>query len=728
MDACRLSLILSITLPLMGLAVVLILMWYSWTLMRAIPFPWVLATRGGRILVMSREMRGADTELLELLSCTFARSHRACVLNVAPQTYVAHPNPIGKFAKLWLLRQHSASSFLHDFQNAFEAYPMPFMITAKDGQILFANAPLTKWLGYTKESLYGQPLGMLLEHPPQSLEEFQTQKLYIKNAHNRAIPAHMAHVGLFNQMDLACFFFSPAELSFFLRDIADPELLEILPMPAAFLDEQGDIRAINTLMRTQIGIAESAPLSLGQWLSEKDRSAFVHALKKARKTYEIQGPMPLSLRMCEKAPMIGFLRYYDAHDGCVPGQFLVVFSEVGEAQGALPHTLKDSDPHKMQLLGQLAGGIVHDFNNLLTGILGFCDLLLQRHTKEEGSHKDIMQIKQSAVRASRLIQQLLAFSKSTPPSLAPINVKECLQELSPLIRKMIGPQVLLKVQQTTPLKYVMGDSNQLEQVLLNLAINARDAMSKGGTLTFGLRSVTVRNPLQTIRGTLAPQNYILVEVSDTGEGIAEENLSRIFDPFFSTKDPGQGTGLGLANVLQIMQGFGGGITVKTRMKKGTTFALYFPEHEKVACPQKVLPNTLEKAIPEAVHSKILLVEDEDAVRLFASRALKDLGFEVVEARDGYQAMALLKQHKNIALVITDVMMPGVDGPALAVAVRKAIPNARILFVSGYPEDEVRPQLPESTSSVFFLQKPFTLTDLVTEVRRLAQEEKVTPSP
>jgi two-component system cell cycle sensor histidine kinase/response regulator CckA len=219
-----------------------------------------------------------------------------------------------------------------------------------------------------------------------------------------------------------------------------------------------------------------------------------------------------------------------------------------------------------------------------------------------------------------------------------------------------------------------------------------------------------------IKGVLQPGSYVILSIKDTGTGISEQNLLRIFDPFFSTKDPGQGTGLGLSNALQVMQDFHGGLRVETLPPKGTTFFLYFPCCAGQTIKTENVPTRKPNEGPSFM--RILLVEDEDPIRMFTSRALREKGYEVLESSDGIQAMQILHANPNIHLVVTDVMMPGIDGPALAAAVKELNPSIRILFVSGYPEDEVRAQLGKSLGKVYFLQKPFALADFVSQIQRL----------
>lgn len=617
---------------------------------------------------------------------------------------------------IWNFEPYTPTNFLHNLKKAFNTHPWPFCVTSQEGHIGFVNTAFTQWLGYSSSDLFGKDLLLLFKAPPTSWEEFKTQFYSFKDIKGNWVAGTIAHVAPFPDHNLVGLFFCPADTTYPLEALGDFSLLNLLPLPAALLDEHGGMKQLNPLLREKLHHPSGNTLSLNQWIAEKDRYIFSKTLKKMRKASMFSESLILRFRNQENHPTTAFLKYLKGPDLQTPGQFLVAFDyteRVMPSKDSDPH----SDPQRLQILGQLASGIVHDFNNLLTGIMGFCDLLMQKHTPEEASFKDIEQIKQSSMRAARLIQQLLAFSKATPPSQAPIEINACLRDLTPLIRRMIGPKILLSVQENLPAKYIYGDQGQLEQVLLNLAINARDSMADGGSLTLRVRPFYPKTKVPLIKGSLAPRRYIIIDIIDTGTGIDPKHIPHIFDAFFSTKDPGQGTGLGLSNVLQTMEQFQGGISVDTALGKGTTFSLYFPEHKGADAPAVATSSDIQA--PSTHRSiKILLVEDEDPVRLFASRALREQGHEVIEARDGTQAIKLLQRHTDIQVVVTDVMMPGIDGPSLAAAVKNIHPAIKILFVSGYPEDEVRSQLPEAIQGVYFLQKPFALADLVSEIQKL----------
>lgn len=372
---------------------------------------------------------------------------------------------------------------------------------------------------------------------------------------------------------------------------------------------------------------------------------------------------------------------------------------------------------KMQAVGQLAGGVAHDFNNLLTAIIGFCDLLLVRHDAGDQSFSDIIQIKQNANRAANLVRQLLAFSRQQTLRPKVLMMTDVVAELSNLIRRLIGETIELKVIHGRDLQPVKVDQGQMEQVIINLAVNARDAMPGGGRLEIRTRMIGPEDPLIERYDVVVPDDYVLVEVEDSGCGIPKENLSKIFEPFFTTKEVGQGTGLGLATVYGIVKQTGGYVFVESEINNGTTFRLFFRAH--VASAEDVAEDSKPEAPARDLTGKgtILIVEDEDPVRMFASRALTNKGYNVLEAASGEAGLEiLLESNEPIDLLISDVIMPSMDGPTLVKEARKHMPDLPVIFVSGYAEDVFRQNL--EAEEFLFLPKPFSLKDLASQVKSI----------
>ncbi len=375
---------------------------------------------------------------------------------------------------------------------------------------------------------------------------------------------------------------------------------------------------------------------------------------------------------------------------------------------------------KMQAVGQLAGGIAHDFNNLLTAMIGFSDLLLLRHRPGDQSFADIMQVKQNANRAANLVRQLLAFSRQQTLQPRRLNLTDILAELAHLLRRLMGENLELEMVHGRDLGMVRADQGQLEQVIINLAVNARDAMEGGGTLTIRTANEEVKRQRKSGDESMPPGDYILVEVKDTGCGMPQDVLDRIFEPFFSTKQVGEGTGLGLSTVHGIVKQSGGYVFVESGRGQGTCFSIYLP-HDK-ADKAEVAETTVETQSQRDLTGKgtLLLVEDEDAVRSFGARALRNKGYEVLEANSGESAIEVLNgQGTGVDLIITDVVMPRLDGPSLVRIVRQNTPDIKVIFISGYTEDSFRKSLDED-AALHFLPKPFSLKQLAAKVKEVLE--------
>ncbi len=380
---------------------------------------------------------------------------------------------------------------------------------------------------------------------------------------------------------------------------------------------------------------------------------------------------------------------------------------------------------KMQAIGQLAGGIAHDFNNLLTAMIGFCDLLLLRHIPGDQSFSDIMHIKQNANRAATLVRQLLAFSRQQTLQSKVINVNDAIADLCVLMRRLLGVSVELKVVYSSEIGTIKADLGQIEQVLVNLSVNARDAMPSGGILTIKTFPYQVVKPLEMDNEIISPGPYVCIEISDTGMGISKEHLSRIFEPFFSTKPVGKGTGLGLSTVYGIIKQTGGFIRVDSHINQGSIFKIYLPQYQEANKPTIVSHEENDKPSGDlSGFASILLVEDEESVRMFGARALRDKGYRVFEAACGDEALEFITNtQEKIDLIITDVVMPRVDGPTLVNELKKRHLNFKVIFISGYMEDSFRQQL-NSEEDIHFLLKPFNLRDFALKVKSVLDEKKV----
>ena len=369
---------------------------------------------------------------------------------------------------------------------------------------------------------------------------------------------------------------------------------------------------------------------------------------------------------------------------------------------------------KMQAIGLLAGGIAHDFNNLLTAISGHCDLLLLRHDLHDPDYEDLVQIRQNAYRAAGLVGQLLSYSRRQTLKPERIDLPEALADIAHLLNRLVGERVSLTLDHEPGIGPIRADRRHFEQIIVNLVVNARDAMPEGGTVRIRAATVVLQEPLLRDRASVPPGDWSVIRVSDTGSGMSPEVVARIFEPFFTTKRPGEGTGLGLATVYGIVKQSGGFIFVDSTPGQGTEFSLYFPVRD---IPEERIEATpASRPALRPGHGVVLLVEDEAPVRTFASRALRMRGYTVIEAASAEDALKRLEDPAlEVDVFVTDVVMPGMDGPSW---VRKALenrPNVRVIFVSGYAEDALSEDQARIPNSVF-LPKPFSLNDLASTVQ------------
>ena len=376
---------------------------------------------------------------------------------------------------------------------------------------------------------------------------------------------------------------------------------------------------------------------------------------------------------------------------------------------------------KMQAIGQLAGGVAHDFNNLLTAISGHCDLLLLRHDEGDQNYGDLIQIHQNANRAASLVGQLLAFSRKQNLRPETIDLRDTLSDLTHLLNRLVGEKVTLMLDHDPALLRIKADKRQLEQVLMNLVVNARDAMEGAGLIKVVTENRVLKMPMVRDRAAVPPGEYVVVSVIDKGHGIAADKLHKIFEPFYTTKRTGEGTGLGLSTAYGIVKQTGGYIFADSVVGEGTTFSLYFPSHTAQIIPQVKIAPALPEIMTGKVNGVVLLVEDEAPVRAFASRALRLRGYTVLEADSAETALEMLGDDDlSVDIFVTDVIMPGLDGPTWVRQALKQRPKTKVVFVSGYPEDafdDGQPQIPNA----IFLPKPFSLSALTQTVQGQLQQ-------
>jgi two-component system cell cycle sensor histidine kinase/response regulator CckA len=483
---------------------------------------------------------------------------------------------------------------------------------------------------------------------------------------------------------------------------ASPDLLFDAPVGIATAERDGRLVEANHAFAEFFGLREIAPnRALGDLIDAADRQSVAERLAGDNST------SPVELRPTGQPDRMAELFVKPLADGRVI-LYLVDVSEQKQLE------VKFAQSQKMQAVGQLAGGVAHDFNNLLTVIMGNSEFLLMRHPAGDPSFKEINEIHQNALRAATLVGQLLAFSRKQTLQPRVLGLRDVIGELAHMLRRLLREGVELKLEHGAELWPIHADEAQISNAIINLVVNARDAMPKGGTVTIRTANETVNEAAVLGTASMAPGDYVRVDVADTGIGIPKEYLGKIFDPFFTTKPTGQGTGLGLATVYGIVKQTGGFVTVDSDVGHGTTFSIFLPRCKGTLEPQ----GEAERAAPRDITGQdtILLVEDEEAVRSFAARALKLRGYQVLEASGGEEALEIVKQRSGeIHLLITDVVMPNMDGPTLVRAVKRLVPDMAVIFMSGYAEEAFR-RNDEKAEDLHFLPKPFGLKQLAAKVK------------
>ncbi|MFZ2160032.1 MAG: PAS domain-containing protein [Bradyrhizobium sp.] len=503
------------------------------------------------------------------------------------------------------------------------------------------------------------------------------------------------------------------------------------PMAIATVDRDGAVVRANARfakLAQSLNPDGAAGKSIFRAVNPRDRQLLIAAINQAA---EGQGDI---------APVEAML------DGAKErwGQFFVTAVEENEreTEAAIVYMLETTErralenqinqSQKMDMVGQLAGGIAHDFNNVLSAIMMANDFLLNAHKPTDPSFQDIMQIKQNATRAATLVRQLLAFSRRQTLRPQVLDLGDALSDLTMLLRRLIGEKVKLDLVHGRDLWPVKVDVSQFEQVIVNLAVNARDAMPDGGKLTVRTANVTAEEAGRLTYKGIPAADYVRIDVADTGTGIPADIVEKIFEPFFSTKEVGKGTGLGLSTVYGIVKQTGGFIYVDSEAGEGTSFHIFLPRHhpEQEVQPEAAAANGAAKepagdAKPRTDltgQGTILLVEDEEGLRSLNARGLRSRGYNVIEASNGIEAMeALDEKNGAVDLVVSDVVMPEMDGPTLLREMRIRNPNLKIIFVSGYAEEAFDKSLPENEQFAF-LAKPFALSALIAKVK-----ETMTPS-
>jgi two-component system cell cycle sensor histidine kinase/response regulator CckA len=492
------------------------------------------------------------------------------------------------------------------------------------------------------------------------------------------------------------------------------------PVGVAITTAEGEVVELNAAFAEFFALGAFSAAKFGDLVDESEREAALELIARAaagetsHEPEEVRcaaGPKP-----AERSAQLFASPFRASPDG--PPQAILYLVDTSR-QKALESQFQQSQ--KMQAIGQLAGGVAHDFNNLLQAIIGNCDLLLMRHPAGDPSFAEINEVRQNSVRAAGLVRQLLAFSRQQTLQPKVLALADTMTELSHLLRRLLGERVSLKFEQASDLWAVRADEGQISNAIVNLVVNARDAMpTEGGTVTIRTSNAMLSSARPVGGAGLMPAgDYVLIEVADTGKGIAPENRAKIFEPFFTTKEVGHGTGLGLSTVYGVVKQTGGFIDFKSELNKGTTFEIYLPRYTATDSVGEVAVEPERGAHRDITgQDTILLVEDEDAVRSFAARALRMRGYTVLEAPGGEVALDIVRRHQGaIDLVISDVVMPNMDGPTLVRAASRLRPEMRVIFISGYAEDTFR-RNDEKVEDLHFLPKPFGLKQLVAKVKEV----------
>ena len=613
-----------------------------------------------------------------------------------------------------------------------DSAPAGFFTADAEGNIEYLNATLAQWLGLDLSEVAGRPLMLerimshdsaaLIAHTSRGQPQPTTRRFEINliKRDGTSLPVRVLHRlrgGLAHalvikrgpgQGDEA----GAAELRF-------ARLFHSAPIAIATLDREGAISATNAAFARLFAAAadEGRKVSLEDLVEPESHQALRHALDAALAHQSLIEPVDIAFAGGRERSGRLYLSPIEQTES--ESEAAIAYAFDTTERRALE--MQIAQGQKMQAIGQLAGGIAHDFNNMLTAIIGFSDFLLMNHRPTDPAFQDIMNIKQNANRAAGLVRQLLAFSRQQTLRPQVLQLGDVLSELSILLSRLLGENIELKLDQASGLWPVKADLHQFEQVIINLAVNSRDAMPGGGKLTIRTANVDERESRELGSLQILPGEYVLIEVRDTGCGMSEEVKQKIFEPFFSTKEVGRGTGLGLSTVFGIVKQSGGYIHVESEEGRGTAMCVYLPRHQEA--PGEVEPRPerrVEKPKDLTGRGTVLLVEDEDAVRSFAARALGQRGYQVLEASTGTEALDVFESHQgDVDLVLSDVVMPEMDGPTLMAKLRRDRPDLKIIFISGYAEDSFRKHLADN-EDFMFLQKPFDLKELAAAVKAALQ--------
>ncbi len=610
---------------------------------------------------------------------------------------------------------------------AVDSLPVGIFAARRDGRIVFANQTLAGWLEADAARLVGGANLLDFVASGEASEPDEAGNPALKSGEVRlralggevfpttieiAAPAAGADNAI--QYGLIVNHAGAGRFGDRRRAARSSRFFDEAPIGIVMIDVRDEIVESNIAFRSMIGAEEVGPeTALVDLVLEDDRAQVAERLTEARRGAHPDG---LEIRIAGAGERTAQLHASAIEEASGVAADMIVYLVDTTGRKSLEEQFAQSQ--KMQAVSQLAGGIAHDFNNLLTAMIGFCDLLFLRHGAGDQSFGDIMQIKQNANRAANLVRQLLAFSRQQTLQPRVLVLTDVLAELTNLLRRLIGETIELKMVHSRDIGLVKVDQGQFEQVVINIVVNARDAMPDGGTLTIRTENITLDSANRYRDEIMSAGDYVLIEMSDTGTGISEANLDKIFDPFYTTKAVGAGTGLGLSTVYGIVKQTGGFIFAYSEIGAGTTFKIFLPRYVSQD-PAELVETAASDAAPMrdlTGSGTILLVEDEAPVRQFAARALANKGYTVLEAENGEVALGILGDHDGtIEMLVTDVVMPNMDGPTLIRRAREDRPAIKAILISGYAEDVFRSDL-DGDLDAAFLPKPFSLKELLSTVK------------
>ncbi len=627
--------------------------------------------------------------------------------------------------------------------------PAGFFSVDRNGAVTYLNATLASWLEYDLAEVGSGGLSLanvvtgdgaaLLTTISGQPGEVKTEihDLDFKTRSGRSVPVRLFHKVGFSA-DGAAMSSHTLVLNRARGEVEDParaaevrftRFFQNTPMAIATVDRTGKIVRNNArfaqLARGLPKEADGDESSILAVASERDRAALEAAIAAAA---DGRGEIaPVDAALAGKGDRYGRFYVTAVDEQERDNETAIVYVLETTEQRSLQNQF--SQAQKMDMVGQLAGGIAHDFNNLLNAIMLAADFLLGAHKPTDPAFQDIMQIKQNANRAASLVRHLLAFSRRQTLRPQMLDLRETLSDLGMLLKRLLGERIALETRHGRDLWPVMADISQFEQVIVNLAVNSRDAMPEGGKLVLSTANVTAAEAAQMNFKGMPAADYVMIEVADTGSGIKPEDMDKIFEPFFTTKEVGKGTGLGLSTVYGIIKQSGGFIYPESEVGRGTTFRIFLPRYVPSAAEQET-PKVDAPGIAASLdggdgraqastdltgHGTILLVEDEEGLRALNARGLASRGYNVLEAANGVEAVDVFnRQNGKVDLVVSDVVMPEMDGPTLLKELRQRNSALKFIFVSGYAEDAFGKNKPEGQFD--FLPKPFTLKQLVAAVK------------